>query len=92
MNLLLTIARLGAALAFFSVMSSIMIWVLVWAGQGWVSLVTTLVDAGGIYQQAGDFLGWLVWVLRVDYFLSVVVFVKATDLMRVLWWSIKGVV
>ena len=90
MNLLLAVARLGAALAFFAVLSSLMIWALVWAGQGWVSLYEVLVDAGGYMRQAGEFLGWLVFVLRIDYFLSVVVFVKATDLMRVLWWSIKG--
>ena len=92
MNLLLTVARLGAALGFFAILSTLMVWSLVWAGQGWVSLVDALVDAGGAYQQAGDFLGWLVYVLRVDYFLSVVVFVKGFELMRLLWWTIKGIV
>lgn len=91
-NLLLAVARIAAALSFFAIMSTLMVWSLVWAAQGWVSLVETLVDAGGFYQQAGDFLGWLIFVLRIDYLISVIVFVKATDLMRLLWWSIKGVV
>lgn len=88
----MTIARIGAATAFFAVVGAVMVWVLVGAGQAWVSLYDAMVSAGGHYRQAGQFLGWLAFVLRLDYLLSVVVFVHAFGLLLKLWWVMKGIV
>ena len=89
-NLLLTIARIGAALAFFAVTSGVMVWVLVGAAQAWVSLYDAIEAAGGYLREPAALMGWLAWVLRLDYFISVVVFVHGFLLLDRLWWTLKG--
>ena len=76
--------------AFFGIVAAVMVFAVLAAANGWVALYDVLVDAGGFYQQAGRFLGWLVWVLRIDYLLSVVVFVHSFGLLMKLWWPSSG--
>lgn len=84
-----SLVKLAAGLAFFSVMSAVMIFVMVGAAQSWVSLVEVMLAGQGYMRQAGNFLGWLLYVLRIDFLTSAIVFVSAMRIAFFLWWSIK---
>lgn len=91
MNLVLTIARIAASLAVFGVCSAVMVWVLGTAAQAWVGLYNAIQGAGGYLAQPAAFMGWIAWVIRLDYAIAVALFCAAYHLLIRLWWFIKGV-
>ena len=82
------IIRFVAGLAVFSVYTAAgaLVW---WAATGMlVSLVEALQSAGGFMEQAGDLLGWVIWVVRLDYLLALLSLLLSIQLIRQFWWFV----
>ena len=82
------ILRFAAGAALFSVYTAIgaMLW---WsATQTWISLVEALQDAGGFMEDAGDLLGWIIWVSRLDYLLGLLALLLSVQVVRQFWWFV----
>ena len=80
--------RFAAGAAMFSVYS--VLGMLIWwsATSTWINLVNALRGAGGYMEQAGDLLGWMVWVARLDYLLGLLSVLLSIQVFRQFWWFV----
>lgn len=88
MGFFVGILRFVAGLSVFSVYTALGAFVWWSATSMWVSLVEAMQDAGGFMAQAGDLLGWAVWVLRLDYLLALLSLLLSIQVVRQFWWFV----